>query len=101
MLRACEELNRRLQPVKDSMAGAAWDAVVHSAHAQFISLICHYHYKAPDLNPYLCYVIAVAEIEIDILTGNSQLLRVDILEDTGESLNPAVDVGQVRLTIIL
>ncbi len=45
---------------------------------------------------YFCYGAAVSEVVIDTLTGESRLLRVDILHDVGESLNPAIDMGQVE-----
>ena len=45
---------------------------------------------------YFCYGAAVSEVIIDSLTGESRLLRVDILHDVGESLNPAIDMGQVE-----
>ena len=45
---------------------------------------------------YFCYGAAVSEVVIDSLTGESKLLRVDILHDVGESLNPAIDMGQVE-----
>ena len=33
---------------------------------------------------------------IDTLTGENRILRADILHDTGTSLNPALDIGQVE-----
>ena len=45
---------------------------------------------------YFAYGAAVSEVAVDTLTGETQLLRVDILHDVGSSLNPAVDLGQVE-----
>ncbi|MGV7343379.1 molybdopterin cofactor-binding domain-containing protein, partial [Mycobacterium kansasii] len=40
-------------------------------------------------------------MEIDLLTGATSILRTDIIYDCGQSLNPAVDLGQVSLTSLL
>jgi xanthine dehydrogenase large subunit len=45
---------------------------------------------------YFAYGAAVSEVAIDVLTGESRLLRADILHDAGRSLNPAIDRGQVE-----
>ena len=45
---------------------------------------------------YYAYGAAVSEVAIDTLTGETQLLRVDILHDAGRSLNPGIDMGQVE-----
>lgn len=37
-----------------------------------------------------------AEVEIDVLTGETTVLRADLCYDIGDSLNPAVDIGQVE-----
>ncbi|EEW24845.1 xanthine dehydrogenase molybdopterin binding subunit [Rhodobacter ferrooxidans] len=45
---------------------------------------------------YFAYGAAVSEVVIDTLTGESRILRADILHDTGASLNPAIDIGQIE-----
>lgn len=45
---------------------------------------------------YFAYGAAVSEVAIDTLTGESRVLAVDILHDTGRSVNPALDLGQIE-----
>lgn len=45
---------------------------------------------------YFAYGAACAEVVIDTLTGEYKILRADILHDVGDSLNPAIDIGQVE-----
>ena len=45
---------------------------------------------------YFAYGAACAEVAIDTLTGESKVLKVDILHDVGRSINPAIDVGQIE-----
>jgi xanthine dehydrogenase large subunit len=45
---------------------------------------------------YFAYGAAVSEVAVDTLTGETQLLRVDILHDVGRTLNAAIDLGQIE-----
>ncbi len=40
--------------------------------------------------------MVIHEVEIDILTGERNLVRTDLMEDTGAALNPEVDIGQIE-----
>jgi xanthine dehydrogenase large subunit len=45
---------------------------------------------------YFAYGAAVSEVVIDTLTGEWKLVRADVLHDAGQSINPAIDMGQVE-----
>jgi xanthine dehydrogenase large subunit len=81
--------------------------LVQAAWAERISLSATGFYRTPRINYdrstfsgrpfyYFAYGAAVTEVVIDTLTGESRVLRVDILHDCGDSLNPAIDLGQVE-----
>jgi xanthine dehydrogenase large subunit len=72
-----------------------------------VSLSSTGHYKTPKIHwdgaamrgrPffYFAYGAAAAEVAIDTLTGESRVLRADLVEDCGKSLNPAIDLGQIE-----
>lgn len=45
---------------------------------------------------YFAYGAALSEVLLDTLTGEWKLLRADLLHDVGQSLNPALDIGQIE-----
>ncbi|MGH6760490.1 MAG: xanthine dehydrogenase molybdopterin binding subunit [Phyllobacterium sp.] len=45
---------------------------------------------------YFTYGAAAAEVAVDTLTGETRCLRVDLLQDVGFPLNPAIDLGQIE-----
>ncbi|MGB7480100.1 MAG: xanthine dehydrogenase molybdopterin binding subunit [Burkholderiaceae bacterium] len=60
----------------------------------------HLHWDAATMTghpfSYYAYGAAVSEVVVDTLTGEWKLLRADVLHDAGNSLNPAIDIGQVE-----
>lgn len=95
---ACDELTARIKPVRDAMpANSKWADITEACYQQKIDLRAISQFKDSDVATYNVYGMAAAEMEVDILTGNYQLTRVDIVEDVGESMSPNVDVGQVKM----
>jgi xanthine dehydrogenase large subunit len=77
------------------------------AHQGRVSLSATGFYRTPKIHwdrkrnrgrPFLYFACgaAVSEVEIDTLTGEYRVRRVDVLHECGDSLNPAVDRGQVE-----
>jgi xanthine dehydrogenase large subunit len=58
----------------------------------------HYDRAAARGRPffYFAFGAAVAETVVDTLTGEYRCLRADLLHDVGQSINPAVDLGQIE-----
>ncbi|WPT13508.1 Xanthine dehydrogenase 1 [Picochlorum sp. SENEW3] len=101
---ACVQLLERLKPYKDMYPDATFNDIVQKAYADRVDLCAHGFYKTPQITGfgghrpfnYLTYGVAVTEVELDTLTGNWHALRSDIVMDVGQSLNPAIDIGQIE-----
>lgn len=85
----------------------AFGALVQQAYVARVQLWSDGYYATPGLHwdretltgkPffYFAYGAAVAEVLLDTLTGEWKLLQADLLHDVGQSLNPALDIGQVE-----
>ena len=84
-----------------------FEDVVKDAYLNRIQLSATGFYKTPKIHwdkeqgkgrPFFYYAngAALAEVIIDTLTGECRVMRVDVLHDVGESLNPALDIGQIE-----
>ncbi|KAK0398793.1 hypothetical protein QR680_002757 [Steinernema hermaphroditum] len=105
---ACEKLNERLKPFKEANPKGTWTDWVMAAYVERVSLsttgfgIIHceavdfLNGKGAELFGYCVYGTACSEVEVDCLTGDHHLIRTDIVMDIGDSLNPAIDIGQIE-----
>jgi xanthine dehydrogenase large subunit len=85
----------------------SFNKLVHDAYLARVSLSATGFYATPKIHwdrpsasgrpfYYFAYGAAVTEVAIDTLTGENRILRVDILHDVGQSLNPVIDLGQIE-----
>ncbi|MEN9560098.1 MAG: hypothetical protein RLZZ502_1309 [Pseudomonadota bacterium] len=81
--------------------------LVQAAYLQRVQLWSDGFYATPGLSwdakqmqgqpfYYFAYGAACSEVEVDLCTGETKVLRVDIDHDVGASLNPAIDQGQIE-----
>lgn len=85
----------------------AFAALVQAAYGARVQLSATGFYATPEIHwdrangkghpfYYFAWGAAVSEVAIDTLTGEYRVLRVDILHDVGQSLNEAIDRGQIE-----
>ncbi|KAF3046351.1 hypothetical protein E8E12_003861 [Didymella heteroderae] len=109
---ACDQLNARLAPIRAKLGPhAKMKEIAHAAYIDRVNLAANGFWKMPkvgytwgDTNPetvkpmyyYWTQGAAVSEVELDLLTGDHTVLRSDIMMDVGNSINPAIDYGQIE-----
>jgi xanthine dehydrogenase large subunit len=85
----------------------SFEELVQLAWLDRVKLFASGFYKTPKIHYdratfsgrpffYYAYGAAVSEVVVDTLTGEYRVTRVDILHDCGDSMNPAMDIGQVE-----
>ena len=90
-----------------SAVAIPWQKVVLQAWLDRVSLSVTGFYMTPDIQYdfntlqgrafyYYCYGAAVTEVEIDTRSGEWWLRAADIVHDVGQSINPAIDKGQIE-----
>ncbi|XP_059045106.1 uncharacterized protein LOC131840908 [Achroia grisella] len=99
--RCCEQLLQRLDPIKKTMNNPTWEELIVKAFQSNIDLQTHGFISFLDTVDYNIYGVACAEVEVDVLTGELEILRVDIIQDAGRSVNPEVDMGQIEGAFVM
>ncbi|KAH7068533.1 Molybdopterin-binding domain of aldehyde dehydrogenase-domain-containing protein [Paraphoma chrysanthemicola] len=109
---ACDQINERLKPYREKLGqDAPLKALAHAAYLDRVNLAANGFWKMPkvgytwgDTNLetvkpmyyYWTQGAATSEVEVDLLTGDHTVLRSDIMMDVGNSINPAIDYGQIE-----
>ncbi|XWS52752.1 hypothetical protein CRYUN_Cryun11dG0099200 [Craigia yunnanensis] len=97
----CNILVERLIALKErlveQMGSIKWETLILQAYQSSVNLSASSLY-IPNFSSmkYLNYGGAVSEVEVNLLTGQTTILQTDIIYDCGQSLNPAVDLGQIE-----
>ncbi|XP_059045056.1 uncharacterized protein LOC131840881 [Achroia grisella] len=100
-IKCCQLLLDRLSVIREGLNDPTWEVLIETAYNQGINLQVNYHVNGNDQQPYRTGGAALAEVELDILTGEHEILRVDIIEDVGSSINPELDIGQIEGAFIM
>ena len=91
-------VNKKKISFKDFIALAYENRTSLSATGFYKTPKIHFDTKKAKGRPffYFAYGVAVSEALIDTLTGESKILRTDILHDVGNSISHAIDLGQIE-----
>ena len=102
---AARQIKERIEPLRQP--GDRFEDLVQRAYMARVQLWSDGFYATPKIHYdrtklqgrpfyYFAYGAACAEVAIDTLTGEMRVLRADILHDVGQSINPAIDRGQIE-----
>ncbi|XP_065883616.1 xanthine dehydrogenase-like isoform X2 [Dysidea avara] len=96
-------LNSRIDPVRQKMNNPTWKDLITRCQTDGVDLSARtmVNLKTKDPFAYNIYGVNCTEVEIDVLTGEIEILRSDILFDCGQSINPEIDIGQVEGAYIM
>ena len=121
-LDACRQILARLEPLRLKAPSASLAELALQAFMERVDLSAHGYFAVdtkrcgfdwavrpgvlPDGTPdqtvrghpfnYFTQGVGVVEVEIDVLTGDHEVRRADLLVDLGSSINPALDIGQIE-----
>jgi xanthine dehydrogenase large subunit len=93
--------------VKAGLKSMSFGALAKVAKEARISLSSTGFYATPNIhwdrpsgtgNPFFYFACGAScsEVLIDTMTGEMKVIRADVLHDVGNSLNPALDIGQIE-----
>jgi len=111
VLAACKEIFDRLAPLRAEAPGKTLAEYAKMAFLRRIDLSAHSYFATPHLGDtstaedgeelvalfsYFAFGASLTEVEVDVLSGDFRIVRADMIEDVGKSINPAIDIGQIE-----
>ena len=104
---ACEQLFERISPYRQKNPKGTMANWAMAAYMDRVNLSANGFFKTENLTydfatnsgryfPYFTSGVAISSVELDVLTGDHTILRSDIYMDIGNSINYAIDVGQIE-----
>lgn len=81
---------------------AQWARVDLGEHAFYATPNLHYDMDKERGRPfaYYSYAASVTEVLLDCVRGTYDIEAIDLVQDAGESLSPAIDIGQIEGAVI-
>jgi xanthine dehydrogenase molybdopterin-binding subunit B len=97
----------RMDEISRGETAIPFEKVVQAAYVQRIGLSSTGYYRTPEIHydrakgkgkPFHYFAVgaAVTEVEVDGFTGMMRILRADLLQDCGNSINPGINLGQIE-----
>jgi len=107
----CEELVERLLKAKEEKEAeedqkeplSTWAEICAAANglSYHLSVAARFHGKGDQGLTYQNFGVCASTVEIDVLTGQVEILSSDLIYDCGKSLNPAIDIGQAEGAFVM
>lgn len=95
--KACQSIAGKLSSFKSE---GSWKQVVAAAVAAGTDLSATGQRTPLAEGGYKIYATSCISAEIDVLTGEFEVHSADVVHDTGKSLNPGIDIGQIEGCIV-
>ncbi|KAL0233389.1 hypothetical protein PCE1_001905 [Barthelona sp. PCE] len=107
VIECCQIIMNRLEPYFKKFPEKSWEEICWTAYWDRCDMSAEARGKLPELTYswddntgyvgfYYAWGTTVSEVELDTVTGQWRCVRADVLQDVGNSLNPEVDVNQIR-----
>ena len=96
LVRACQEVLRRLEKIQKAGTGERLISAEHEYHGRSQRPTTDYDPETGMCDPHISYGYAaqIALVEVDVETGQTEVLKVWAAQDVGKAINPEMVKGQ-------